>query len=195
MKNAFRLLGSLAIVVFLLSPPAKLSLKANVNAPAQEKAPPPLPTPEMQRLAKLYVGTWDYTETYPKSSFTPDGGQNTGVYTSELGPGGNSLVNRFHSRGPVGDFEGMLVMTWDPKEKEYKEYVFGNSFSGAVVEAGQWEGDALVYRGEFTAGGVKLALRNASKLTSPGKMVSEEFSSANGAPESLLVRVEATKRP
>jgi Protein of unknown function (DUF1579) len=162
---------------------------------AQEKAAPTLPTSEMQRLAKFYVGTWDYTETYPKTDFSPQGGQNTGVYSSELGPGGNSLVNHFHSKGPVGDFEGMLVMTWDTKEKAYKEYIFGNDFPGATVQTGQWEGDALVYRGEFSMGATKWALRNTTALNAQGKMVSEEYSSANGAPEKLLVTVVATKRP
>jgi hypothetical protein len=89
----------------------------------------------------------------------------------------------------------MLVMTWDPKEKVYKAYVFGSDFPGAIVETGQWEGDMLVYRGEFAAGAMKMALRNATRLTAPGKIVSEEFSSANGAAEALMVRVEASKRP
>jgi len=65
---------------------------------------------EMERL-KFYLGEWDYTETYPNEE------KNTGVYTSKLGPGGNSLINTFHSQGPVGDFEGLLLMTWDAKEK------------------------------------------------------------------------------
>ena len=192
MKRTFQTLGFLAVAACLAGPFGKLSTPA--TAYAQEK-PPTLPTPEMQRLAKLYVGTWDYTETYPKSAFAPAGGQNTGVYTSELGPGGNSLINRFHSRGPVGDFEGMLVMTWDAKEKAYKSYIFGNDFPGALVENGQWEGDALVYRGDFSEGAMKYALRNITKLTGPGKLMSQEYSSANGAAEVLLVTVEATKRP
>jgi hypothetical protein len=90
----------------------------------------------MERLQKFYLGTWQYTEMYPKSSYVPNGSQNTGTYTSELGPGGNSLINRFHSQGPVGDFEGLLIMTWDPKEKVYKSYIFGNDFPGAIVESG-----------------------------------------------------------
>ena len=117
------------------------------------------------------------------------------MYSSELGPGGNSLINKFHSRGPVGDFEGVLVMTWDTKEKAYKSYTFGNDFPGAVIENGQWEGDSLVYRGDFSEGTMKYALRNTTKLTAPGKLVSQEYSSTNGAAETLLVTVEATKRP
>ncbi len=124
---------------------------------------------EMERL-KFYLGEWDYTETYPKSAFAPNGGKNTGVYTSKLGPGGNSLINTFHSQGPVGDFEGLLVMTWDAKEKASKAYVFGNGFPGAVVETGQFEGDALAFRSEFSAGGVTMKLRNVTRVTGLGTL-------------------------
>ncbi len=148
---------------------------------------------EMERL-KFYLGEWDYTETYPKSAFAPNGGKNTGVYTSKLGPGGNSLINTFHSQGPVGDFEGLLVMTWDAKEKAYKAYVFGNDFPGAVVETGQFEGDALVFRSEFSAGGVTMQLRNVTRVTGSGTLVSEEFMAMKDAPETLLVHVEAKKK-
>ena len=147
----------------------------------------------MKRLG-FYVGDWSYTETYPKSAMYPQGATNTGVYTSKLGPGGNSLLNTFHSRGPAGDFEGMLVMTWDPREKKYKSYIFGNSFPGAVIETGAFEGEKLVFRGEFTSHGTTIKLRNATWLEPSGKLISEEYISSNGAPEALLVRVEATKQ-
>jgi len=150
-------------------------------------------TPEMDRL-KFYLGEWDYTETYPKSAMYPAGAKNTGVYTSKLGPGGNSLLNGFHSQGPAGDFEAVLVMTWDAKEKAYKAYVFGNDFPGAVVETGQFEGDALVFRSEFTSGATTMKLRNVTRVVGSGKLVSEEFMQLKDAPVSLIVRVEAIKR-
>ena len=148
---------------------------------------------EMERL-KFYLGEWDYTETYPKSAFAPNGGVNTGIYTSKLGPGGQSLINTFHSQGPVGDFEGLLIMTWDAREKAYKAYVFGNDFPGAVVETGQFEGDELVYRSELPAQGVTLKLSNRTRLTGPGTLVSEESMAMPGQPEKLFVRVEAKKK-
>ena len=148
---------------------------------------------EMERL-KFYLGEWDYTETYPKSAFAPNGGVNTGIYTSKLGPGGQSLINTFHSQGPVGDFEGLLIMTWDAREKAYKAYVFGNDFPGAVVETGQFEGDELVYRSELPAQGVTLKLSNRTRLTGPGTLVSEESMAMPGQPEKLFVHVEAKKR-
>jgi hypothetical protein len=174
-----------------------LAISAAAFAKRQEKAAQPAAAKpgaaEMERL-KFYLGEWDYTETYAKSKELPDGGQDSGVYTSKLGPGGNSLINTFHTQGPFGDFEGLLVVTWDAKEKAYKQYGFANDFAGAIVETGQFEGDALVFRGEFSMGATKVAERGSTRLIAPGKLVTEEFISANGAPEKLFLRVEAKKR-
>lgn len=164
------------------------------RAAAQEGKPSSLPLPEMQKLSKLYVGHWEYTETYPKSPMAPNGGVNTGTYNSELGPGGNSIFNHFHSKGPVGEFDGTIIMSWDPKEKAYKGFVFGDSFPSAVVQTGQWEGDALVFRFELAMGPTKIALRSVTKFLPDGKISSDEFTSVNGAPESLLVHVDAIKK-
>jgi hypothetical protein len=148
---------------------------------------------EMERL-RFYLGEWDYTETYPKSAAYPDGGKNTGVYTSKPGPGGNSLINAFHSQGPVGDFEGLLIITWDAREKAYKAYVFGNDFPGALVETGQFDGDALVFHSEFPMEGAAIKLRNVTRVSGPRALVSEQFMAMKDAPEKLLVHVEAAKR-
>lgn len=163
------------------------------KAAAPEPKPPTLPLPEMQRLAKLYVGAWTYTETYPKSPMSPKEGVNTGVYISELGPGGNSLFNHFVSKGPVGNFEGTLVMTWDQQEQAYKCYVFGDGFPGAIVETGQFEGDTLVFRAQLPVEG-SVILRSVTKFPADGKIQSEEYASVNGAPEALLIRVDAVRK-
>jgi uncharacterized membrane protein YcgQ (UPF0703/DUF1980 family) len=39
-----------------------------------------------------------------------------------------------------------------------------------------------------------MQIRNVTWLTAQGQLVSEEYSSVGGAPEKLLVRVEATKQ-
>jgi hypothetical protein len=160
-----------------------------------QSATPAKSSPEMDRLKKLYLGTWDYMETYEKTPFYPQGGSDQGVYTSELGPGGNSILNRFHSSGPLGEFDGLLVITWDPKENAYKSYVFGNEFPGCIVQTGTFEGDALVFRSELVAEGMKLKLRNMTRPAGNGKIISEEYVTPEGSPEALMVRVEARKRP
>lgn len=153
--------------------------------------------PEMERLIKLYRGTWEYTETYSKSPQLPNGGENTGIYTSELGPGGMSIVNRFHSKGPVGDFEGLLVMTWDAKEKAYKVYVFGNESPGALVETGQFEGDTLIFRANFNMGEKSIPIRNETRADAKGVLTSDQFfgTPGPGAKEIPFVHVVATRKP
>lgn len=141
--------------------------------PPEAKAKPG--AAEMKRLG-FYIGQWTYTEIYPK------GGVNHGVYTSKLGPGGNSMLNTFHSQGPVGDFEGMLVYTWDLSEGKYKAYLFSGDFPGALMETGDFEGEKLVFHGDLPTSGMNLKLRNVTWLASPGKLISEQYLSSNGAP-------------
>lgn len=52
---------------------------AEKSAPAAAQAAKP-GAAEMDRL-KFYLGEWDYTETYPKSAYYPDGGKNTPACT------------------------------------------------------------------------------------------------------------------
>jgi hypothetical protein len=99
----------------------------------------------------------------------------------------NSLVQHFHSQGPVGDFAGLMIITWDTKENAYKEYIFGSDFPGGVVQTGQFAGDTLVFRGEFSMDASKMAMRNTTKLAAPNKIVSAEYVSLNGAPKSLMM--------
>lgn len=183
---------TLAILLGLTSVAALARQAKTTDKRERSKAVPPS-GPEMERL-KFYLGDWDYTEKYEKTAFYPHGGTNTGVYSSKQGPGGNSLVQNFHSQGPVGDFEGLIVMTWDPGAKQYKGYVFGNAFPGCVVQSGQFENEVLVFRSEFSAGPTKVSLRGTTRLSSPGKTDSEEYISTNGGPEVLMLRVEAKKR-
>jgi hypothetical protein len=186
-KHAKAAIALASLVVILLSLPVLAARQENKAASTAQESKP---APEMEKL-NFYLGEWDYTETYGKS---PNAPRNTGLYTSKLGPGGNSLINTFHSHGPVGDFEGLQVFTWDPGEKAYKLYVFGNNLPGALVETGAFEGDTLVFRSELSAQGATLKLRNTTRVTEPGKLVSEQFMARNDTPETLIVHVEAKKR-
>jgi hypothetical protein len=116
-RNAAISLAIVPVVLFAFTW-AKCQNQANEKAQAAPK-----PTPEMDR-PKFYLGEWDYTETYLKTACNPNGGKNTGIYTSKLGPGGNSLINTFHSQGPAGDLEGLLILTWDAKRKGLQDVTY-----------------------------------------------------------------------
>jgi hypothetical protein len=171
--------------------PAAASTPA-AAAPAAA-APAPQVSPEMQKLS-FYLGEWDYTEKYEKGSEYPNGAEDTGVYTSTSGPGRNSVIQHFHSKGSAGEFEGLIIMTWDPREKQYKGYGFSADFPGGIVQNGKFENDVLVFRSEFSMGSTKISYRNTAKVVGPGKLEGAGYVSTNGGPEKLFMRVEATKR-
>jgi hypothetical protein len=183
---------ALAVAISGVSAVSEHQDKAATELSAATAKGPQL-APEMQKLG-FYLGDWDYTEKYEKSDMVPNGAQNSGVYSSTAGPGGNSLVQHFHSQGPAGDFEGLIVMTWDPKEKQYKGYIFGNDFPGCVVQTGQFENGVLVFRSEFSMGGKTMGLRYTAKFMAPNKLEAAEYMSSGGGPEVLLMKVDATKR-
>jgi hypothetical protein len=51
-----------------------------------------------------------------------------------------------------------------------------------------------VYRSEFPAQGATQKLRNHTRVTGPGTLVSEEYMTVAGQPEKLFVRVDAKKK-
>jgi len=106
------------------------------------------PAPEMAKL-KFLLGDWTYESTYEKSDMVPNGGKTKGTYKAVAGPGGFSQIVDFTEAAPEGPEIGHEVTVWDGKAGAYKTYVFGNGFSGPVIQTGHWDGDKLVFDSEF----------------------------------------------
>src|SRR5215472_290547 len=105
-------------------------------------------TAELERL-KFYLGDWDYSEVYEKSALFPNGGRNTGSWTAQVGPQGRSIIHAFVSHGTGDNYEGIEVMTWDAKENVYRDHSLWYDSADQWTYIGHFEGDTLVYRGEF----------------------------------------------
>jgi hypothetical protein len=67
----------------------------------------------------------------------------------ELGPQGRSIVNGFVSHGTADNYEGIEVMTWDPKAKVYRDHPLWYDSADQWSCVGQFDGETLVYRSEF----------------------------------------------
>ena len=141
---------------------------------------------QMEKL-NLLVGSWSYTETYAKGT----GG--TGTYTAQPGPGGYSLIIDFTTHMSGHDEIGHAILTWDPKEMAYKEYVAGNGFPGCAIFTGNWEGDTLTFHGEFEASGGKMALKTQYTEWTPKSITIQEYYRVGDAPFQLLQTTKATK--
>ena len=119
----------------------------------------PKPAPEMDKLAKMMVGTWSSAEKHEPSPFNPAGGTGQGVFRVSLGPGGHSLVEQYNSRGSAGTFNGHGMTYWDPKDKVFRSVWCDNFTPTCDVSVGQWEGDNLVFLSEGEMEGKKTKLK------------------------------------
>lgn len=151
------------------------------------------PGPEMNRL-RFYIGDWAYSEEYPKSDLFPNGGHNTGHWSAQLGPDGLSVINTFASHGGGDNYQGMEVMMWDPKEKEYRDHALWYDSSDRWIFTGRFEGDTLVYRGEFDYLGKHVQFRSETRPSPRGGFTLTEFGSTNGGPEQLMLVGRAERR-
>jgi CubicO group peptidase (beta-lactamase class C family) len=149
--------------------------------------------PEMDRL-KFYIGDWAYTEEYPKSELYPNGGHNTGHWSAQFGPGGLSVINTFVSRGSGDNYQGMEVMMWDPKAKEYRDNALWYDSPDRWIFTGNFEGDTLAYHGEFDYLGKHVKFRSETRPVPGGGFTLTEFESVNGGPEQLLLKGLARPR-
>ncbi|HEV1993238.1 MAG TPA: VOC family protein [Candidatus Acidoferrum sp.] len=160
---------------------------------AQGETAAPKPGPEMEKL-KFLLGKWNATVTYEKTPLFPQGGEARGPYTAKLGPGGFSVIADFEGTGgPEGAFQGHEIITWDPQENGYKRYTFGNSFPGAFVSNGHWEGQKLVFEGDLEFGGAKFHFRNELTREAGGAVTIKESYKTGDAPTMLMATTRAIK--
>jgi hypothetical protein len=141
--------------------PSNTSHKAAATAaPAGMKAAPP--SAEIQKVIKLFAGSWTVEEKYEASEFMPMAGTATGTDAAKAGPGGYSLLRDYRSKGAMGPYSGHGIIYWAPGEKAYK-YIWCDSMSADGCEvgaSGKFEGDDLV----FTASGEFMGKKYKMKL-------------------------------
>lgn len=106
----------------------------------------PKPAPEMERLSRIFVGTWSTSEKHEPGRIAPKGGTGTGLDAVKLGPGGLSLVFDYKSSDPMGKFVAHGVIWWDAQEQGYKGLECTNRSPGGCEVGGlwKWEGNDLV---------------------------------------------------
>jgi len=85
-------------------------------------------------------------------------------------------------------------MTWDPKEKVYRDHSLWYDSADQWTYVGHFEGDALVYRGEFEFDGKHVKFRSETRPKQGGGFTLDEFGSVDGGPEQKVLRGTAVPR-
>jgi hypothetical protein len=173
--------------------PAKSSSRGKGNLFQDSTQQSTKSSPEVDRL-RFLVGDWKIDSVYPKSDLFLNGGEEHGTYSCHPGPGGFSLVANFIADGLEGHIEGLDVTTWDPQEKAYRMYTFGNGFAGAYESHGDWGGDNFVLTGDFAMGDTKFTFKQSTHQDSPDSLTLQEWFSQAGGQMQLMQTTKATRK-
>jgi hypothetical protein len=150
MKTILKGILIVATAAFVFSPLAAQDKPAAAKAskPATEASMPmPKPDPQMTKMIKMMAGNWTVTEKSNPSPMMPKGGTGKGTATLTAGPGGMSLMEKYHSSGVMGSsFTGFGTFWWDPKAQLYRGLWCDTMTPGGCDSSGttKWEGDNLV---------------------------------------------------
>ena len=111
------------------------------NSEANEAA-----SPEMARLAKMFVGDWDTVETMERGEFFPNGGRRHGTTHWKMGAGGTTLIGEGHSNGSAGELSYLIAIWWDKPASGYRFFTCFNDASSPCKVRGtaRWEGDKFI---------------------------------------------------
>jgi hypothetical protein len=146
-------------VTGLMAQDKSASADAKAAAPTM---PMPKPDPEMTRLIKMMSGNWTVIEKSQPSPMMPNGGSGQGSAVMTAGPGGMSLMEKYHSSGLMGsNFNGFGTFWWDPKAQVYRGLWCDTMTPGGCDASGttKWDGDKLVGTMEGDMNGQKVVTR------------------------------------
>ncbi len=153
-------------------------------------------SPEIQKLIKMFAGTWTASQKIEPSEFMP-GGSGTGTDTVKAGPGGNSLLSDYRSKSAMGSFSGHGIIYWEPKRQVYSS-VWCDSMSpeGCEVGAtGKWEGSDLVFNSEGEMMGKKFQSKQVYTDIKPDSYTFYIDSSMDGGPMKRFLTITYTRKP
>ncbi|HXN22446.1 MAG TPA: DUF1579 family protein [Candidatus Dormibacteraeota bacterium] len=154
------------------------------------------PSPEIQKVIKMFGGMWSTSEKIEASEFMPQGGTGSGTDSMKAGPGGNSLVNDYRSRGSMGSFAGHGIIFWDAKRQAFSS-VWCDSMSPNGCESGmsgKWEGDDLVFNSETEMMGKKVQSKQVYTDIKPASFTFYIDSSTDGGPIKRAMTIKYTKK-
>lgn len=102
---------------------------------------------ELDKFAKIMLGTWAVQESHDASDMMP-AGTSSGIATFRKGPGGYSVIENLSMNGSFGKFTGLGVTWYDLKNQAYKG-TWCDSMTPACDSSftGKWEGEKLVSSG------------------------------------------------
>ncbi|HEU5400190.1 MAG TPA: DUF1579 family protein [Terriglobales bacterium] len=149
------LLTAFALTAVYGQETAKKVTKPKKAAVTQAATPPtPKPSPEMQKLAKLFHGKWNATGKIHDEMWVKGGDEGSGTEITKSGPGGfTSISDAKMNFKKSGAMVGHGVLWYDDSKKSFQGLWCDNGGpTCSPMGDGKWDGDKLVFLGEMPMG-------------------------------------------
>lgn len=171
MRRIVLLLVTMATAFAVGQQTTKHDHKAAASKTAAPQMPMPKPSPEMAKLSKMIVGTWNVSmkiEPMPEMG-QPNATTGTGKDVTKLGPGGLSTVSDFNSPGYAGGFRGHGVVWWDSNDQQFHSVWCDNMMpiGCEMAGTGKFDGDKLVMEYTSNAMGQKIHMKETMQPAGP----------------------------
>ncbi|MGH9493066.1 MAG: DUF1579 family protein [Terriglobales bacterium] len=159
-------------------------------------------SPEMAKLAKMFVGTWAVDEKFeaiPEMGPESQAGTGKGTEVVRAGPAGNSLIVDFKARSTMGPFSGHGVIWWDAKAGVYRSLWCDSEGPGGcdVGATGKWEGNDLVFTANAEMPGpkgvMKMKMKQAYSEVKPASFTFYIDSSIKGGAMKRMITLKYKK--
>jgi len=157
--------------------------KKAAAAEATPAPPMPKPSPEMQKLGKLFNGRWNVTGKIQDEMWAKGGDEGSGTEITKSGPGGfTSISDAKMSFKKIGPMIGHGVVWYDESKKAFQGIWCDNGAPTCMPSGdGKWDGDKLVFVGEMPMGAQTIPMRQTySNFTDNGFEWSMEAGDGKG---------------
>ena len=172
-----------------------------LGAEAQSRESAPLPSPEIQSLAKALSGEWSLSAKFEPSSSAPKGIVNTGEETWRPGPGGFTLIEEEHLRMPDTEVFLLGIVWWSTATKGFHGMECQNILPYTCDVKGaqnditmSWDGkEFIIDEVETSAGGKKSIWHEVWSDITPTSFTQTGEYGEPGGPRKRLFTVHATR--
>ena len=147
---------------------------------------------EMAKLIHALAGSWSLQLSTPTH-----GGAGSGTEVWRVGPGGNSLIEEYHSTGDEGEISGLGVAWWDKSAGRFQVVWCDNTDPGGcstIKNGARWEGGDLTALHEWEEAGKKFTLREVFSSFTENSFTQTLYQSESGSDLNKILTIRATRK-
>lgn len=134
------------------------------NQPVAAPTPTPTPklAPQMEKLLRVFEGTWSINEKFAPDSSASNGTTGEGKIVWRPGPGDFSLIEDYQSKQGDRQVTGLAVFWWDEPAGGYRTIWCDSTNPGGCISfknVARWDGAQLVLVEDYETNGKKFTFK------------------------------------